>query len=237
MARLRIQRFDPDTDAEPRFQEYEIDPRPGETVLEALFDILETQDGSLGFRYACRGAVCGSCAMHINGRYRLACSAQVGHLDDPIEIRPLGNFPIVRDLVVDMDDFMRKYEKLQPYLISAKTPPEKEILQSPKEREKLDEITDCIICTCCHASCPVTGTDPEYLGPTLLLQLDRWASDTRDEALAERVKAGDSDEGVWRCHTVFNCVEVCPKDLNPTHSIAKMKQRAIRQKLLGRARK
>jgi succinate dehydrogenase / fumarate reductase, iron-sulfur subunit len=220
----------------PAFQGYTLEAKPGQTVLEALFEILETQDGSLAFRYACRGAVCGSCAMHINGGYRLACATQLKDLGDIVEVRPLGHLSVIRDLVVDMEPFWAKYESLRPYLINASAPPEgKERLQSPEERARIDELTDCILCACCHGACTMTLTDPEYLGPALLTKVDRFASDSRDTAVAERVALVDSEHGVWRCHNVFNCAEVCPKKLHPPHSIAKMRRRALRRRLLGRA--
>lgn len=229
MARVLVFRFDPTIDERGYFDEYVVDSRPGLTVLEALFQILEREDGSLSFRYACRGAVCGSCAMHINGRYRLACATQMSDLGEEVTIRPLNHLPIIKDLVVDMDGFFEKYARVQPYLLAAgATCCERETLQGPDERAQLDGLIECILCACCHASCPFTATDPEYLGPAVLLKADRFCSDSRDAGAERRLDAVDSEHGAWRCHTAYNCAEVCPKDLNPTASIAKLKALAMR---------
>ena len=220
---------------QPSFQDYHLDPRPGQTVLEALFDILETQDGSLAFRYACRGAVCGSCGMHINGKYRLACSTQLQDLGETVVIRPLDHYPVIRDLVVDMEPFFETLRSIRPYLVNDTPAPEgKERLQSPEERKHLDEIIDCVLCACCQSACTMALTDPEYLGPAIITKIDRFASDTRDTALADRTASVDSEHGVWRCHGIFNCAEVCPKNIIQPHAIAKMKRRALRRKILGR---
>ncbi len=236
MARVSVFRFDPEVDKQGRFDDYEVPVRPGLTVLEALFHILENLDGSLAFRYACRGAVCGSCAMHINGKYGLACATQMSDLGDEVVIRPLYHLPIIKDLVVDMTSFFEKYAKLRPYLVNETAVANGERLQSPEERARLDNLVECILCASCHASCPFTLTDPEYLGPALLLKADRFVSDSRDLARADRVAHVDNEHGVWRCHQAFNCVEVCPKLLNPTHSIAKLKGAAIKRRFLGKAR-
>ncbi len=234
MAKVFVFRFDPTVDERGYFDEYRVEVRPGLTVLEALFLLLEREDGSLSFRYACRGAVCGSCAMHINGRYRLACATQMSDLGDEVTIRPLNHLPIIKDLVVDMDGFFEKYNRVRPYLIAAGAGCEdKERLQSPAERARLDGLIECILCACCQSSCPFTATDPDYLGPALLLKADRFCSDSRDVGTAERLEAFDSEHGVWRCHTAFNCAEVCPKELNPTASIAHLKGVAV-QRRLGR---
>lgn len=227
---LKIFRFDPDVDQKPHFDTYEVKTRLGMTVLEALFDVLENQDGSLSFRYACRGAVCGSCAMHINGKYRLACQTQIKDLrTSSIKIKPLGHLPVIKDLVVDMSDFFEKYEKIKPYLINEGVLPEKEFIQSIDQRKKLDEMIDCILCSCCFASCPMTLTNEKYLGPAALMKANRFAVDSRDSD-KERLKIVNSEDGVWRCHTVFNCVEVCPKKLNPTAFIASLKRKIIVQR-------
>lgn len=232
-ANLKVFRFDPEVDQEARFDRYQVDVRKGMTVLEALFDVLEGQDGSLAFRYACRGAVCGSCAMHINGSYRLACQTQIGELgSNEIVVQPLGHLPIVKDLMVDMTSFFDKYEEIMPYLLNKGPMPERERLQSIKDRNKIDEQLDCILCACCHASCPMTSTDGNYLGPAILVKVDRFAADSRDQARPARLKMVNNEHGVWRCHTIFNCAEACPKQINPTHAIARLKRGAIGHKLL-----
>jgi len=232
-ATLKVFRFDPEVDKEPHFSSYQVDARKGMTVLEALFDVLENQDGSLAFRYACRGAVCGSCAMHINGSYRLACQTQIGELGaGQVVVQPLGHLPIIKDLVVDMTSFFEKYEQVMPYLINNSPTPERERLQSMKERARIDEQLDCILCACCHASCTMTLTDDRYLGPAIMVKADRFASDSRDQARLTRLATVNSEHGVWRCHTIFNCAEVCPKEVNPTHAIARLKRGAIVRRLL-----
>lgn len=235
MAMISVFRFDPELDERGYFDTFDVPYQSGLTVLEALFYVLEHEDGSLGFRYACRSAVCGSCAMHINGRYRLACATQVSDLGDHVVVRPLYHLPIIRDLVVDMTGFFERYERIRPWLANETPLAEEERLQSPEERAKLDNLVECILCACCHASCPFTHTHPEYLGPAVLLKIDRFYSDTRDLATADRIVAADQESGVWRCHTAYNCVEVCPKDLNPTASIARLKGAAIRRRFTGRA--
>ncbi len=263
---IKVFRFDPDKDKEPYFDSFKVQVKKGMTVLEALFDILENQDGSLGFRYSCRGAICGSCAMHINGSYRLACQTQIEKLEvEEIVIKPLGHLPVIKDLVVDMRPFFEKYESIIPYLISnpkkdpllfsSKTKQRgqvdpspsasgggsksgnsetKEQLQSLKERARIDEMIDCILCGCCHASCTMTLTDKDYLGPATLLKANRFYMDSRDKGGISRLKLVDGEHGVWRCHTIFNCNEVCPKYINPTRSIAKLKRGLIKNKILGR---
>jgi len=231
-AKFRILRYDPDADAEPRYQTYEIPTREGLTVLEALFYILEKVDSSLAFRYACRCSVCGSCAVYINGSYRLACGTQVSDFKGKeIVISPLPHLQVIKDLVVDMEPFFAKYGAIKPYLINNTPPPEKERLQSPKERKRIDEMIDCILCACCYSSCPSVWTDPAYKGPAAVLKANRFLADSRDNGTKERMPALDDEDGVWRCHTIFNCVEACPKDINPTDAIQQAKRKALKSKL------
>ncbi len=233
---FRVFRFDPEKDEGPRFDTFRVPPfKKGLTVFEGLFYILEKIDGSLAFRASCREGICGSCAMHINGKYRLACEAQVAELgSDTVTIRPLGHLEVLRDLVVDMEPFFEKYKYIKPYLMPGSPPPERERPQSAGEQAKVTPSIDCILCSCCHASCTVTGTDPEYLGPAALLWADRFVRDSRDGADDERLDLVDQMHGLWRCHTIFSCQEVCPKDLDPTGAIADLKRKAIKRKLLGR---
>ncbi|GAB4331093.1 MAG: succinate dehydrogenase iron-sulfur subunit [Candidatus Abyssubacteria bacterium] len=233
---FKIFRFDPQTDAIPHFDEFAV-PRfkQGQTVLESLYYIQEKLDGSLAFRASCREGVCGSCAMHINGRYRLACETQVSSLEtDTVTVQPLGHLHVLRDLVVDMEPFFAKYKYVKPYLMPGSPPPERERPQSESDQQKVLPSVDCILCACCHASCTVTATDPEYLGPAALLWADRFVRDSRDNALDERLRLVDQLHGIWRCHTIFSCQEVCPKDLDPTGCIADLKRKAIKRRLFGR---
>jgi succinate dehydrogenase / fumarate reductase, iron-sulfur subunit len=230
---FKIFRFDPQSGAPARFDTFQLPKHPGQNVLEALFEILEFQDGSLAFRYSCRGAVCGSCAMHINGKYRLACQTQVTALGDVITIQPLQHFPIIKDLVVDQEGFFAKHAAVQPYLKPDEAPPEKERLQTAEQRARVDDGANCILCACCQASCPMTFSDAEYLGPAILLQVDRFYQDSREVAKDARLDSVDGEHGVWRCHTVFNCTEVCPKGLHPAGGISHLKQGLVARCILG----
>ncbi len=235
MARFRVFRFDPEKDQKPWFQNYDLPDVKGMTVLEGLYYILENLDPTLAFRSSCRAAICGSCAMHINGQYRLACESQVDDFrPHEIVIRPLAHMAIERDLVVDMKPFYKNLELIKPYLIPRDKPGEREYIQSVEERKKLNVVTDCILCGACYGSCPVVATDERYLGPAALLKALRFVDDSRDGATAERLAYVSTDVGVFRCHTIFNCQQVCPKDLDPTGAIAKLKRKSIWYKLTGR---
>ncbi|RJP22744.1 MAG: succinate dehydrogenase iron-sulfur subunit [Candidatus Abyssobacteria bacterium SURF_5] len=234
---FKIFRFDPANDAGPRFDTYTVPAfKKGLTVLESLYYIQDKLDGSLAFRASCREGICGSCAMHINGKYRLACETQVADLkSDSITIRPLGHLKVLRDLVVDMEPFFAKYKYIKPFLMPGDdAPPDRERPQTEGQHSKMIPSIDCILCACCHSSCTVTATDPEYLGPAALLWADRFVLDSRDNALKERLRLVDQLHGIWRCHTIFSCQEVCPKDLDPTGAIADLKRKAIRHRFLGR---
>jgi len=230
--RLKIFRFDPETDRKPRYDVFEIPCQPGLTVLEALFYILEKVDPSIAFRYSCRGAICGSCAMYINGSYRLACGTQCSAFKGKeIVINPLPHLQVIKDLVVDMEPFFAKYQSIRPYLINHHEPLEKERLQSPEERKRLDEMIDCILCAACYSSCPSVWMDPKYKGPAALLKATRFDEDSRDEGTNERMPVLDNEDGLWRCHTIFNCVDACPKKINVTEAIQTSKRTALRKKL------
>ncbi|MCF6147423.1 MAG: succinate dehydrogenase iron-sulfur subunit [Candidatus Kuenenia sp.] len=231
---FNIFRFNPVSDKQAYFQNYEIPfTRKELTVLEGLVYIQQRMDHSLAFRSSCRAAVCGSCAMHINGKYRLACNTLISKLNTKtVTVRPLAHMAIQKDLFVDMKPFWDKYEQIKPYLMPGKpSPSERERIQSTDERAKLDVLIDCILCACCHSSCPVTATHEDYLGPMSLLNIDRFVSDSRDGAKEERLALVNSEKGVWRCHSVFNCQEVCPKDLNPTGSITHLKREILKENL------
>ncbi len=234
--KLTIYRRDPDLDTAPKYQTYEIQPEPGQTVLMALYHILENVDKSLAFRASCRSAVCGSCGMHINGKNRLACETQLAPLGNEICIEPLPHLPVLKDLVVDMSSFWRKYEKVRPYLITLKEPPAsgKERLQSIPDRKKIDDFIDCILCACCHSACTLDAWSDGYLGPAVLAKAYRFVADTRDEGGAERLKLVGSEEGVLRCHTIFNCTEECPKRIPITFGIQEMKKKVVWGKLTGK---
>jgi succinate dehydrogenase / fumarate reductase iron-sulfur subunit len=238
-AKFRIKRFDSARDARgaSRYDEFVVPYESSLTVLEGLFSIQEHRDGSLAFRYCCRAAVCGSCAMYINGRYRLACQTNVRHLHaDTVTVEPMPHLPLIKDLVCDMDDFFAKYESVKPWLMREAGDPEREIPQSPAERKKLDMPVDCILCGACYSSCPSVWTESNYLGPAALLKAYRFEIDSRDQARKARMPGWDNERGAYRCHTITNCVEACPKELNPTEGIQWLKLAAVRRRLFGKSK-
>ncbi|CAG0946832.1 succinate dehydrogenase / fumarate reductase, iron-sulfur subunit [Anaerolineae bacterium] len=231
---LKVYRRDPDLDTAPKYQDYQIELQPGQTVLMALYHILDNVDKTIAFRASCRSAVCGSCGMHINGRNRLACETQLSTLGSEVWIDPLPHLPVLKDLVVDMTTFWDKYERVRPYLITLKPGPDKERLQSPEDRKKVDEFIDCILCACCHSACSLDWWDKEYLGPAALGKMYRFVADSRDEGELERLKIVANEEGVFRCHTLFNCTEECPKKISPTFAIQELKKKVMWGKLTGK---
>lgn len=224
-----IYRYDPDKDAKPYMKDYEIESSAGSDlmILDALQKIKE-QDPTLSFRHSCREGVCGSDGMNINGRNGLACITPVSTLKMPIKLRPLPGFPVIRDLVVDMDQFYKNYEKIKPFLQNEQFPPPKERLQSPEERARLDGAYECILCACCSAFCPPYWWNPDkFIGPAGLLQAYRFVADSRDIATDERLEQLEDPFSVFRCRSIMNCAEVCPKNLNPTKAINKLKAKMI----------
>jgi len=229
---VKIFRLNPKEDKAPRFDVYKLEKQPRMTVLDVLFYIQNYLDGSLAFRSCCRAAVCGSCAMHINGMYRLACRTQVSTLGKEIIIRPLSHLKILKDLITDMTPFWEKYKYIKPYLMPG-SPPEdknKERYQKAYDQEKLIGLIDCILCGACYGACPITLSSKNYLGPAALLKAYRFVVDTRDKALEERLLLVGEENGVWRCHTVFNCQKVCPKSLDPTGAIGALKREILTRK-------
>lgn len=226
---FNVFRFDPEEGKGPRFQKYEVPCEEGLTVLQGLIHIQDHIDGSIAFRSSCRAGICGSCAMHINGKYRLACETQVEHhCGGNVTIRPLAHLPVIKDLMVDMKPFWDKYELVLPYLIPGDPAPEKERVQDRDQRAKLTGIVDCILCASCNAACAMCGTDPDYVGPAALTKAARFVLDSRDNAYHERLEIVGGDHGVWRCHTIYACQEVCPKDIDPTGQIAVLKRHLMK---------
>jgi succinate dehydrogenase / fumarate reductase iron-sulfur subunit len=214
-------------------QEFEVEAMRGQSVLDCLNEIRWTQDGTLAFRRSCRSGICGSCAMTINGMSRLACETQVMTLgSSTITVEPLKGFRVIKDLVVDIDPIAEKLLAVKPYLITKTPPPtDQERLQSPADRAKLDGLYECILCGACTASCPSFWADEEYLGPHALLKAYRFIADSRDEGARDHFEALDDRRGLWRCHTIFNCVEACPKSLNPTKAIAALKRELAKNRI------
>ncbi len=233
---IKVQRFDPTADTLPYWQTFNVKLKPGMTVLDALFEVLNHQDGTLGFRFCCRAGVCGSCAMVIGGKTRLACETQMSQFlgKGDLMISPLPHQKVVKDLAVDYTHFFDRIKRVKPYLVGKEPYPEKEFIQLPKERVPVNEPIDCILCGSCTSSCTMAWTNSDYLGPAALLKSYRFLVDTRDSIPEERMDLIENESGVWRCHTQFNCVEVCPKKLNPTEAIQKMKIKAVKRKLFGK---
>ena len=221
-----IYRYNPETDDKPRMQDYELDIPAGSDMmlLQALITIKSDQDPSLSLRRACREGVCGSDGMNINGKNGLACITPVSSLGNKVVIRPLPGLPVIRDLVVDMAQFYKQYEKVKPYLQNRDEAPAKERLQSPEQRSKLDGLYECILCACCSTSCPSFWWNPDkFVGPAGLLQAYRFLIDSRDTEQADRLNDLDDAFSVFRCRGIMNCVSVCPKGLNPTKAIGKIR--------------
>jgi succinate dehydrogenase / fumarate reductase iron-sulfur subunit len=248
--RLRIQRWEPSREAKPRYQVYEVERLPGQTVLGALFTIREDQDGSLAFRYSCRGAVCGSCAMLINKVPRLACKTQLkdivgevssnlrpfGPLEAGVEdwdtgtevlVEPLPNFPVLRDLVVDMTRFWEAYEAVEPWLVPEGEPPEGVPRpMDPEQVSSLERLVNCILCALCNGSCPIVGQDQDFLGPAPLAKAWRFCEDPRDIRRDGIIEMLDTEEGIMGCELIYNCVKVCPRNVAPGGAIRQMKEKA-----------
>lgn len=226
--RFSVYRFDPDRDDVPRMQDYEVHGlAPDMMLLDALHRI-KAQDETLSFRRSCGEGVCGSDGMNINGRNGLACITPLKGLRQPVEIRPLPGFPVIRDLVVDMERFYRQYRAVKPFLVVDEPVPEVEFRQAPEERDRLDGLYECILCACCSSSCPSYWWNPDkFLGPAALLQSCRFLEDSRDQATEERLDALEDAYKLFRCHTIMNCVQVCPKGLNPTRAIGRIKKKMI----------
>lgn len=223
--RLRIFRYDPDSCRKPYMQDYTVEPEAGDRKLLDLLVRVKSVDDSLSFRRSCREGICGSDGMNINGRNGLACLTPINGLAEPVSIRPLPGLPVVRDLIVDMTQFFAHYHAIKPYLIEKAPPPDRERLQMPADREKLDGLYECILCACCSTFCPSFWWNPDkFLGPAALLQAFRFISDSRDGATAERLDYLDDVYRLFRCRTIMNCTEVCPKGLSPSHAIEQIRQ-------------
>ena len=227
---FKILRSDPEAGAKPRWVEYKVEMEPTDRVLDGLEAIKGRLDGTLSLRRSRAHGVCGSDAMVINGRNRLACKVLVKSLKQPITIEPMRGFKVLKDLVVDMGPFFEKYRSVQPYLIEKGEAPAKERLQSPEQRERFDDTTKCILCGACTTSCPSFWADHDYVGPASIVQAHRFLFDSRDQGKEERLAILNGREGVWRCRTVFNCVEACPRGINVTRAIGEVKQAIARGK-------
>ncbi len=221
---FRIFRYDPDKDAKPYMQDYQLALEPTDVMLlDALVRIKE-QDDTLSLRRSCREGVCGSDAININGKNGLACITKLTEVKEPVVLRPLPGLPVIRDLIVDMTQFFKQYHSIKPYLINNDAEPDRERLQSPEDREELNGLYECILCACCTTSCPSFWWNPDkFVGPAGLLQAYRFIADTRDQAVNERLDDLIDPYRLFRCHTIMNCTDVCPKSLNPAVAIGKIR--------------
>ncbi|HWK62550.1 MAG TPA: succinate dehydrogenase iron-sulfur subunit [Eoetvoesiella sp.] len=233
IVKFEIYRYDPDKDERPYMQKLEVELQPNDKMLlDALIRIKHDVDDSLALRRSCREGVCGSDAMNINGKNGLACITNLNDIKQPIVLRPLPGLPVVRDLIVDMTHFFNQYHSIKPYLINDQPPPEKERLQTPEAREQLDGLYECILCACCSTACPSFWWNPDkFVGPAGLLQAYRFIVDTRDEATGERLDNLEDPYRLFRCHTIMNCADVCPKGLNPSAAIGKIKELLVRRSI------
>ena len=222
---FRIYRYDPESGKNPSIDSFEIDQdQCGPMVLDALLKIKNEIDSTLTFRRSCREGVCGSCAMNIDGRNTLACTKALDDCRDEVSIHPLPHLPVIKDLVPDMSQIYRQYASIEPWLQARPPEGDREQKQSHEERSQLDGLVECILCACCSTSCPsYWWNGDKYLGPAVLLQAQRWLKDSRDQATEERLDALDDSFKLYRCHTIMNCTDTCPKSLNPARAIADIK--------------
>lgn len=228
---VRVKRFDPTRDERPRFDEYQVPAEPMDRVLDLLHYIKWHLDGTLTFRKSCAHGICGSDAMKIDGENRLACSTLVHDLGvkegGTVTVEPLPAAQVLKDLVVDTTGFFAKYRAVMPYLINTDATPEKERLQSPEQHAVIEDATKCIMCGACTHSCPSTWADPDYLGPAAMLKAFRYVFDSRDTEPEDRLKVVDSKDGLWKCYTIFNCVQACPKGIDITRWLSALKRKAV----------
>lgn len=230
MLQVSVYRYNPEKDAAPFMQDFQVDTGGKDIMVLDVLALIKEQDEGFSYRRSCREGVCGSDGMNINGKNGLACLTDMKDLQSPVVLRPLPGLPVVRDLIVDMTQFFKQYHSIKPYLINDEHPPERERLQSPEDREELNGLYECILCACCSTSCPSFWWNPDkFVGPAGLLAAYRFIADTRDQATSERLDNLEDPYRLFRCHTIMNCVDVCPKGLNPTRAIGKIKDMMVRR--------
>ncbi len=228
---LRILRYDPEVDTKPHTESYRVRAEPMDRVLDLLHKVKDEQDGTLTFRRSCGHGVCGSDAMLINGRNRLACKIRVDQLGGKrITVAPLPGLPLIKDLVVDMEGFFAKFRSVQPYLQDDGTVPSRERRQSPADRERYDDTTKCILCAACTSSCPSFWAQPSYVGPAAIVNAHRFIFDSRDDAAEERLEILADKDGVWRCRTIFNCTDACPRGIHITQAILEVSSKIVERR-------
>jgi succinate dehydrogenase / fumarate reductase iron-sulfur subunit len=221
---LKIQRFNPEKDQKPHWEEYQVEVEPGDQLLDALHQVKWYQDGTLAFRRSCAHGICGSDAMTINSVNQLACKILMKDVGTRATIEPLRGFPVIKDLVVDMEPFFEKYRSVKPYFINYDPDPPVERYQSQAERERYNDTTKCILCGACTSSCPSFWGNHNYVGPAAIVQAHRFIFDSRDQGANERLELLNDRDGVWRCRTIFNCVDACPREIDVTRAIGEVKK-------------
>ncbi len=224
---LRVKRFNPETDARPYWADYEVPTDPFDRVLDVLHYVKWNLDGTLALRRSCAHGICGSDAMLINGRNRLACKVLVKDLGPRITVEPVRGLPVIKDLVVDMEPFFAKYRQVMPWLVNDEPPPARERLQTPEERARIDDTTKCILCAVCTTACPIYWGNGEFLGPAALVAAHRFIFDSRDRAAAERLAIVADRSGAFKCRTVFNCTDACPQGIEITKAIQDLKRAIV----------
>ena len=228
--KFQVMRFNPDKDEKWYMQDYELELDPTDVKLLDALVKLKAKDDSLSFRRSCREGICGSDGMNINGKNGLACLTNIRELKQPIQLRPLPGLPIIRDLIVDMTQFFNQYHSVKPFVVNDNPAPERERLQTQEERKELDGLYECILCACCTTACPSFWWNPDkFVGPSGLLNAYRFIADTRDTRTNERLDNLNDPYRLFRCHTIMNCVDVCPKHLNPTRAIGKIKEMMLKR--------
>ncbi|WP_431034080.1 succinate dehydrogenase iron-sulfur subunit [Streptomyces sp. P6-2-1] len=226
---VRVRRFNPEVSADVVWQDFQLPMDPKERVLDALHKIKWEQDGTLTFRRSCAHGICGSDAMRINGKNRLACKTLIKDLNPakPITVEPIKGLTVLKDLVVDMEPFFQAYRDVMPFLVTTGNEPTRERLQSAEDRERFDDTTKCILCAACTSSCPVFWNDGQYFGPAAIVNAHRFIFDSRDEAGSQRLEILNDRDGVWRCRTTFNCTDACPRGIEVTKAIQEVKRALI----------
>ncbi|MBA3778518.1 MAG: succinate dehydrogenase iron-sulfur subunit [Chloroflexi bacterium] len=227
---LRILRFDPERDEKPHWDTYSVESGPMDRVLDLLHQVKWEEDGTLTFRRSCAHGVCGSDAMLINGRNRLACKVRVDQLGRRVSVAPLPGMRVIKDLVVDMEPFFDQYKSVKPFLVNEEPEPERERLQSPKERARYDDTTKCILCAACTTACPSFWAQPSFVGPAAIVNAHRFIFDSRDHASEERLEILADEDGVWRCRTIFNCTDACPRGIHITQAILEVSNAVVERR-------
>jgi len=233
---IHVLRSDENDSAEPAFMSFAVPHENDMTVLAALLWIQDNLDGTLALRYSCRGAVCGSCAMVVNGDIALACRIHLRNLPAEVFVEPLPNLPIQKDLAVDMTRFWDSWARVKPYLIRLGDMPEKETLQTPAQLDRIEQFINCMLCACCYSACPLQRRNPEYMGPAALAALARFENDSRDRRGGDSLKKVSHDSGIWGCRSVFRCIDVCPRNVRPADGIAELRTRALKDLLWRKKR-